>query len=695
MIFANLGVMLGVYFGTRVYRGLQRRFQRPAGAAPLPAPEVGTLTLEAPATHQHHFQVSSAALLTSSIGYVLYPPLSLVNLGLITYTSLPILEQAQHSLGQEKQLKNDSLSLIVTSLCVLTNNYFAAVVQNWVYHLGSHMVDKSKQNTELHLTQAFRQQPREIWVLKQGIEMQMPFSDLVAGDTVVVKTGELIPVDGYIQQGHALIDQQVMTGEASPVERRTGEAVLAETLVIGGSILVRVNQGGAESQAQQLHKLLEQTTDFKTELQLKGEAWSDAMAKPLLVVSAGTGLLFGLSPATALLFSAPTNSIRALLSLQTNTHLQWAADQGILIKDGRVLEELPWIDTLLFDKTGTLTQLQPEVGKILACGSLSETQVLRLAAAAEQHLQHPIANAIGNHAKGLGLELPEADDSFYDIGFGVRVKIYGKQVHVGSQRFIEEITGKYNFPSEVERLLHNASGHTFIFLAVERTLQGVIELYPKVRPEAARAIEQLRERGIRSIAVVSGDLLAPTERLAHSLGIDKVFAEVKPQDKAALISSLQQQGHRVCFVGDGINDTLAMKQANVSVCLSDATEISRSTAQIVLLNNQLTDLRDAFDMAAHLQLNLSGNLLYWLSFGFANALLVPFGISPLQSSLLYAGAFGWGFHKAKQPGWLAKPERHPAPPEDNSDAIEGEPIYPGNGSHPTRILLLEPYTVSV
>jgi heavy metal translocating P-type ATPase len=664
MIFTNLGIILGVYISTRIYRSQQQRYK----LAPLEAPKEALPTANNKITDKHYFQISSATLLSASIGYYLFPSMRLINLGLITYTSIPILEQARHSLQQEKQLKNDSLSFIVTGMCVITGNYFAATVQNWVYHLGSHLVEKSKQHTTEQLAQTITQQPEKIWVLLNGTEISLPLERLAVGDILVVKTGEWIPVDGVIQNGRALIDQQIMTGEAQPVERHKGDTVLAETIVIAGSIEIRASHSGTDSQAQQFNKLLEQTRDYKSELQLKGEQWSDAMAKPLLLISAGTGLLFGLSPATALLFSAPTNTVRALLSLQTATHLQWATKNGILIKDGRVLEQLPWIDTILFDKTGTLTQTTPEVAQIVSCGELNPNQLLRIAATAEQHLQHPIAAAILNHANKLKLELYEIDDSHYDIGLGISVKINGKQVHVGSQRFIQEIIGDYRIPAKIDYLLHNNTGHSFIFIAVEKRLQGVIELFPSVRPEVPAVLEKLRQRGLTNIGIISGDQFAPTERLANSLGIQKVFAEILPQEKAALIRNLQQQGHRVCFIGDGINDALALKQANVSICLSSAPEISRNTAHIILLNDELTHLRDAFDLAVHLQIRLSVSLASWLGFGATNALLVPFGINPLTSSILYAGAFGLGFKNAKQAGWLDSPERNKK--LDDDDVIE-------------------------
>lgn len=685
MLFLNLGVIAGVYAGTRAYQHWRAR-KTNSRAKTLPASAERTAERLALPPHRHQMQVSTMTLATTSVGAWVYPPLGVVNLGLLTYTTVPILHQTYHSLVTEKAVKNDALSLTVTGLCLATGHYFAASIQNWVHHLANHLVEQGRDTTGQQVDQVLQQQATVAWVIRQGAEIKVDVAEILPGDCIVIRAGERVPVDGVVMQGHALIDQQVMTGEATPVERSHGEAVLAETLVIGGKIEIQATHSGAESQAQRLQQLLRQTRDFKTQLQLQGEAWSDAMAKPLLLASGATSLVFGVMPAVALLFSAPTNTIRALLSLQTTTHLQWSTNHGILIKDGRALEELPQIDTFLFDKTGTLTETQPKVGHILACGGLSRQEVLRLAAAAEQHLHHPIAAAITAYAAEQRLHLPPGEDSFYALGLGVRVQIEGREVAVGSQRFIEELYGRRILPGEVQRLLREAAGHSFVFVAVDTDLVGVIELHPRTRSEAAPMILQLRRRGIQNIGIVSGDQPAPVQRLAQELGITQTFAEVKPRDKAALIRDLQQKGHRVCFVGDGINDALALKQANIGITLSSANEISRQQAAMILLDDRLTQLPHSLDIATHLHLRLGGHLAFWLSYGLANAALVPFGLTPVQASLLYGVAFTWGFQRAKEPGWLdqaytrmTEQSRDPAEATSTKPVITGELIHGVNG----------------
>lgn len=664
MIFlAPLGIIFGVYLSTTLLRRNQKavfhRLQENKQAKVLKPPDTeqddSAWIL---AEHQHHFKVSSVALVTTSLGSFLYPPLGLLSLGLITYSAVPMLNHAAHSLYNERKIKNDSFSAIVSILCVGTGNFFAASVQNWIYHLGSRLVGESKQHSTQLTTEAFARKPDRVWVLENSVEIQIPLHKLRQGDVVIVRTCEVIPVDGVIEEGAALLDQQVLTGEICPVERTIGDDVMASSLVVNGRLWIRTKQSGEETQAHKLHELLHQTTDFKTDLQLKGEAWSDRVSLPLLVVSAVTLPLAGVAPATALLFSAPTNTVRALLSLQTSTHMQWAAEQGIFIKDGRVLEELPFIDMVLFDKTGTLTQSKPEVGQIICCG-LDSMTLLTYAAAAEQHLQHPIAIAIVDKAAELGLSLPEVWDSHFVVGRGIQVTIGGREVHVGSQRFVQEISSELHLPFEIEHVMRMTEGHSFVFIAVERKIRGAIELYPRLRPEVPQVINELRERGMHSLAVVSGDQAAPTERLANSLGI-AAFSQILPHEKAALIENLQRQGHKVCFVGDGVNDALAMKQANVSICMASGADITSEVAQIVLVNDDLSHLRDVFDMAIHLQIRLGGSLAFWTGFGLFNAISVPlFSFGPLESSLLYGLAFGMGFKHAKSPGWLDRPGRHP------------------------------------
>ena len=402
------------------------------------------------------------------------------------------------------------------------------------------------------------------------------------------------------------------------------------SLVISGKLYVKVEKTGAETSIAKLGDILSHTADFKTNLQMKGEMWSDKVAKPILGFSLLSLPLLGISSATAILYSVPSNSVKILSSLQTFNHLTLLSKKGILIKDGRALEELMRIDTLLFDKTGTLTTGEPKVGKIICCGDLGEDEILSYAAAAEHRLAHPIAHAIFNHAAELYLDLPNIADAHYKMGYGITVTLKDQVIKVGSARFMamEDIV----IPATMEAAIANSQeeAYSLVMVAINQELQGAIEIQPQVRDEVKQMMNRLREHGIKHFAIVSGDHKHPTQKLATELGMDDYFYEVLPSDKANLVEQLQKQGRRVGFVGDGVNDAIAMKKANVSISLQGASSIATDMAQIVLMDGSLNHLSYVFDISKQLNSNLKQSLSLSAGYGVTNlagASLLSVGIN--------------------------------------------------------------------
>lgn len=598
--------------------------------------------------HQYYAGTSGLSILLFSAGRFLYPPLTLVNIGLISYTSVPILERTLTTLRTQRKINNDGYSALIAVLTLGTGNYLAAAMHNFLYHVSSYLVEKSKESTTSLTAQVYHPVPDKVWIIANSVETQISLEQVQTGDIVIVNTGETIPIDGVISTGTALVDQQALTGEAKSMEKTHGDTVMASTFVLTGRIAVQASHSGETSRINKLNDLLKQTQDYKTQLQLKGEAWSNRVALPIIACSTAITPIVGPGPALALLFSAPMNAVRCMLSVQTSAHMQRTLKHGVLLKDGRVLEELPRIDTILFDKTGTLTESCPEVADIIPCADLDANTLLALAAAAEQRMQHPIARAIVDHAQAQQLVLPEVETRHYQWGLGVSVQIAGQTILLGSQRFIQSKSCIPRLPAVLEHAKQVATGHSFILLAVNGDIKGALVLKPKLRPEVPQLIAALQQRGFQQLAIVSGDQQAPTEQLAESLGMG-AYSEVLPQDKAALVKQLQAQGRRVCFIGDGVNDTIAMKQANVAVCLSSASSLSYEIAQIVLLNDSLAPLDNLFDTATDLHKGLSRNLYFWVGFGAVNALAVPLlAFGPLQSSLLYGGAYTLGLLQSKR-----------------------------------------------
>jgi heavy metal translocating P-type ATPase len=659
MLLLNVGIMLGAYIGVRLFEHHHQKplFNRKINQKRLDKKEDSEVIVNDNANFQlvksddfatvvnakkfdHHVIASSVAIGLSLISYF-YPPLRILTLGMITYSSIPMLIEAEHSLFKEKRIKNDTLCSIVAIMTAALGQYLVSALQIFAYHLGNKIVGMSQDTSHKMLTKLFHQQPKSVWVLKEQVEIEIPLEELQIDDLVVVKAGEVIPIDGTIINGMAMIDQHALTGESVPAEKGIGEQVFAATILISGHIQVKVEKTGLDTTVSKLCEILNHTATFQTQLQLKGQQWADSAAVPLLSLSLLSIPYFGISSAVSILFSAPTNSIRMFSSLHTFNHLIVILRQNILIKDGRALEEFTKIDTILFDKTGTLTKEQPVIGQIIPCNELAEDEILTYAACAERRLTHPIARAIVKQAEQRQLSLPTIEDSNYKFGYGITVNLNTQEIKVGSARFmtLEGIL----IPSNIQEITSHLQqeGSSFVMVAINQQLKGVIEIRPQVRPEVKKMISDLRQRGIQKMFIVSGDHEQPTRKLAKELGMDDYFYEIVPEEKAALVEQLQQQGHHVCFVGDGINDAVAMKQANVSVSLKGATSIATDMAQVVFMDGKLSHLCDIIDRSKKLDTRLRQSLIYTTTYGIVNIATSPV-IGLLRSGIFFGLFFGLG-----------------------------------------------------
>ena len=625
-------IILGVYAGSRLrdrYKNKQKNITKTSSLK----------ILDNPKKQQHYVNTSSVAIILSTLSYV-YPPLRITSFALITYNTLPILRRAEHSLIEQHKLKNDTLSAFVNIISLGMGLQLAAAIQSYVYHLGCKMTASSKDLSTEVLSHVFIQQPTQVWVLREQIEVQIKIEDLQRRDIIAIKTGEMIPVDGVVIKGDASVDQQTLTGESIPVEKHLGDEVFAATLIISGDIYIKVEKTGIETTASQLEEILRKTANFKTQLQLKGEYWANASTIPLMAGSFLSIPFIGLNSAVTALFSAPTNTIQVMTSMQTLNYMTLIASHSILIKDGRALESLGKIDVVLFDKTGTLTEEYPKITAIHSFTQLSENQLLSYAAAAEMRLTHPVAQTIVKEAEKRGLKCPQVDQAYYKMGHGIAVEIEGLLIQVGSSRFMKK--------EGIE--IPDSTNPAAIFIAVNGIAEGCIELEANIREEIPETLALLRQQGIKEIIIVSGDHQQPTQDLAERLGIDDYFHDVLPQDKANIVKQLQQQGHRVCFIGDGINDTLAMQQADVSISLAGAASIATDMAQVVFMDGDLVHLNKLFELAKQLNTSIESSLLFWASYGVGNIALAAFyPIGLIKSSILFGGVFTLGLSHAILP----------------------------------------------
>ncbi len=574
-----------------------------------------------------HLPLCTASLPLAATAQFLAPPLLPVATGLFLYTSIPTFKNAREVLFVERRLGVDVLDAIVVIGCVSTLNIFAGTVLCWCLGFGRVLVKKTQDDSKRLLLNAFGKQPRYVWLLRDGVEVQVSMDRLQAGDVIVVNTGEVVPVDGFIKEGMAMIDQHALTGESTPAEKGVGDRVFASTVMVAGKVFVEVEKAGNETASAKISQILNDTAGYKLTSQHKGERLADKAVIPTLALASVGMATLGPAGAVAILNSDFGTGIRMAAPLAMLSSLALCAHKGILVKDGRALELMNEVDTVLFDKTGTLTRERPEVGRVIACNGHESGAILRYAAAAEAKFAHPIAKAILHAHEATGQPLPPIDDSRYHVGYGITVHIEGHAIRVGSARFMD--LENIPIPQEVKDALDAAhlEGNTLVMVAVDDALGGAIELQASVRPEVRSIIEGLRKRGIKHIAIISGDHDAPTRKLAEALGMDRYFAQVLPADKAEYVEKLQQEGKKVCFVGDGINDSIALKKANVSVSLRGATSIATDTAHIVFMEEGLSKLCDLRDIARDLDRNVKRS---W------QLILAPNG-------LCIAGAFTMGF----------------------------------------------------
>ncbi len=582
----------------------------------------------------------------AAAGTLISAPLSLLSLPGIVYINKDIFNSAYQSVIKRRKANVDLLTFICNLLLLAGGHLFWCSFAGIVFSVNRKILNTVRANTRSNLVDVFRQQSQTAWIQQNGIETEVLVSELTTDCIVIVAAGEVIPVDGHILHGNAMIDQRILTGESQPAEKVAGDDVFAATLVLSGKIHIRPVRVAEQTTVAQIGALLNDAPDHKTQQQMQVETFSDQTIIPTLTAGLATLPVLGPTAALVVIQSHFEHRMTIVSSIGLLNYLNLASQQGILVKDGGIFEQLQKTDTIVFDKTGTLTREIPEVCHIHLCADYTEETVLAYAAAAEGKQNHPIAQAIRQAAAQRQLEPLHADQAEYQIGLGLSVTIREQRVELGSLRFIQDAT--LSLPASLQAAYAASSeiGNSMVFLVIAGELVASIELQPEIRPEARTVIANLRQQGIQQTYIMSGDQAAPTEKLAQTLGIDHHFSEVLPEQKAELIAQLQQEGHTVCFVGDGINDCIAMKQADTSISLRDASSAATDTAQVILLHNSLSQLCDLFSISADYVSNTrlsyvlvalpslisAGGAFLW-SFGLLQAMLIP------QMGLILGGLY--------------------------------------------------------
>jgi Cu2+-exporting ATPase len=491
--------------------------------------------------------------------------------------------------------------------------------------------------------------PPKANVLRDGKEIEVSTAEIISGETVVIRPGNKIPVDGTITEGASLVDESMLTGESMPVDKKIGDAVIGATINKSGTFQYRAIKVGADTALAQIVKLVQEAQNSKAPSQLL----ADRAAQWLVLAAVVTGLLtfavwywwigqtllFALSLAITVFVIACPDALGLATPMAIMVGTGLGAKNGILFKNASALEDATKLNVIIFDKTGTLTMGKPEVVDLVVASGATEEQLLSAAASVDAGSDHPLAQAIVR--RSANVNVPKAV-AFKNIeGKGAQAEIDGKLALLGNKLLMTENKIDLGELGAKSTELQGA-GRTVVHLAVNGKMIGLIAIADAVRPTAVEAIKALRARGVE-VAMLTGDNQGTADRIAKSMGIDTVFANVLPGDKASKVKELQAQGKKVGMVGDGVNDAPALTQADVGIAIGAGTDVAMESADIVLMKSDPYDVVGAIELSRATLRKMHQNL-YWavgynvIAFPLAAGVLYPFLLSPTFAAIAMSGS---------------------------------------------------------
>ena len=508
------------------------------------------------------------------------------------------------------------------------NLYFeAAAMILTLVTIGKYMESRSKNRTSDALTKLMDLAPKTALVLRDGQEMEIPSEEVRIGETVIVKPGQAVPVDGVIIEGTGTVDESAITGESIPVEKKAGDRVTGATVNRAGYFRMEADRIGEDTTLSQIIRLVEEAGGSKAPIAKLADKVSGVFVPVVITIAlvtiaawllAGQSFSFALASGIAVLvISCP-----CALGLATPTAIMVGtgrgAEQGILIKSGESLETAHLVDTVVLDKTGTVTQGRPALTDIRPVGGVTEQELLSLAASLEQASEHPLAEALVEGAKSRGVPLEKVSDFLAVAGQGVRGTVQGRDVLAGNRKMMKE-NGIETVGLEDMAAALAEEGKTALYIAADGKLLGLTAAADPVKETSAQAIREMENMGL-SVVMLTGDNERTAKAIQKKLGISRVVAEVLPQDKEQEVRRLQEEGHKVAMVGDGINDAPALARADVGIAIGAGTDVAIESADIVLMKSDLLDAAAAIQLSRAVIRNIKENL-FWAFF--YNALGIP------------------------------------------------------------------------
>ena len=478
----------------------------------------------------------------------------------------------------------------------------------------------------------------KVWLHKPQGDVLVPVNDVAKGDELVVRTGSMIPLDSIVVSGEAAVNQSSLTGESLPVHKAQGSYVYAGTVVEDGSLVIKVDKVSGRGKYDRIVKMIEESEKLKSAAESKASTLADKLVPYCLGATVLTYLLTrNAMKAMSILMVDFSCALKLAMPISVISAMRECTAKGITVKGGKFLEAVAQADTIVFDKTGTLTHSSPRVAQIVTFGGNEESEMLRLAACLEEHYPHSIANAVVEEARLRGLDHEERHSTVeYVVAHGISSTVDGKKAVIGSYHFVFE-DEKCEVPKgEQEKFDTLPSQYSHLFLAVGGTLAAVICIEDPLREEAVQVISELRELGIKNVVMMTGDSERTARSVAAAVGIDDFYYEVLPEDKAQFIQQRRSNGSKVIMIGDGVNDSPALSQADAGIAISSGAAIAREIADITISAQDLYCLLALRNISEKLMKRIGKNYRTIISFNAALMLLGAFGvITPSLSALLH------------------------------------------------------------
>ena len=555
----------------------------------------------------------------------------------ILWHMIPFVRRGLHCLLR-RRVKVELLDALSISISACRRDFGTAGMVMFLLEIGELLEEWTRKKSVADLARCMSLNVDRVWLRTAQGEVLVPVSQVQPGDAVVVRAGGIIPVDGLVLEGEVTVNQASLTGESIPVPKRPGGAVYAGTVVEEGECVLEVKQASGQSRYDQIVHMIEQSEQMKSEAESRAANLADKLVP---YTFAGSLLSFVLTRnvtrALSVLMVDFSCALKLAMPLAVLSAMREAGRAHITVKGGKFLEVAAAADTIVFDKTGTLTHACPQVTQVVPFGGKEETEMLRLAACLEEHFPHSMANAVVEEAKRRGLRHEEYHSKVeYLVAHGIASTVNGERVLIGSAHFVFEDEGCVIPEGEQERFDALPPEYSHLYLAIGGQLAAVICISDPLREEAKEVLSALRALGITSTVMLTGDSYRTAAAIAAQVGVDDFRAGVLPADKAEYVARLRREGHTVLMVGDGINDSPALSEADTGIAISDGAAIAREIADITIAADSLWELVELRRIAMALMARIHSNYRFVIGF---NGTLIALGVAgvlpPATSATLH------------------------------------------------------------